>query len=252
MSGKDHVAVVTGSTSGIGKAIAVRLLRSGYKVVLNYSADDVRAAEALEQCRQSDPDVVLAKADISNVRGASGLIGRALDAFGRVDVLINNAARVIDKPALDMTEDEWDDVLNVNLKGAFLCSQYAARWMLNQGDGGVILNIGASTGIRARRNGVNTCTSKAGLMAMTQCLALELAPKVRVNTIIPGLVVTDETERRFRLDDPAVRRVREDGVPLQRLGRPEDVADAVVLMLSDESRFITGQKIVVDGGQHMW
>lgn len=247
-----RAAVVTGSTSGIGKAIAARLLRSGYSVVLNYSGDDARAAEVLEQCRQIDPRVMLAKADVSNADAVSGLIGCALDAFGRVDVLVNNAARVIDRPALDMTEEEWDDVLNVNLKGAFLCSQHAARWMLKQGDGGVILNIGASTGIRARRNGVNTCVSKAGLMLMTQCLALELAPKVRVNTIIPGLVVTEETERRFGLDDPAVRSAREEGIPLQRLGRPEDVADAVALMLSDDSRFITGQRIVVDGGQNMW
>jgi 3-oxoacyl-[acyl-carrier protein] reductase len=252
MQEKRRAALVTGSTSGIGKAIAERLLRSGYSVVLNYMSDDARAAEVLEQCRQIDPNVALAKADVSNAEDVSGLLGYALDAFGRIDVLVNNAARVIDGPALDMTEQEWDDVVNVNLKGAFLCSQHAARWMLKHGDGGVILNIGASTGIRARRNGINTCASKAGLMVMTQCLALELAPKIRVNTIIPGLVVTEETQRRFGLDDPGVRHAREQGVPLQRLGQPEDVADAVVMMLSDESGFITGQKIVVDGGQYMW
>ena len=151
-----------------------------------------------------------------------------------------------------MTEGEWDAVVDVNLKGAFLCSQHAARQMLKQDDGGVILNIGAPTGIRGRRNGVNTCASKAGLMMMTQCLAIELAPKIRVNTIIPGLTLTSETEHRFGLADPAVRHTREEAIPMQRLGSPEDVADAVILMLADESRFITGQKMVVDGGQNMW
>jgi NAD(P)-dependent dehydrogenase (short-subunit alcohol dehydrogenase family) len=124
--------------------------------------------------------------------------------------------------------------------------------MLAQDDGGAILNIGAFTGIRARRNGINTCASKAGLMIMTQCLALELAPRIRVNTIVPGLVVTEETEKRFGLTDPDIQRQREAGVPLGRLGSPADVADAVMLALSPEARFMTGQKIIVDGGQNMW
>jgi 3-oxoacyl-[acyl-carrier protein] reductase len=252
MPGSPRSALVTGSTSGIGLAIALRLARSGYKVTLNYAADDQQAAIALDQCREADPDTLLVKADISTSAGAAALARQAIDAFGRLDVLVNNAARVIDKAALDMTEDDWDRVVDVNLKGAFLCSQHAARQMLTQDDGGVILNIGASTGIRGRRNGVNTCASKAGLMVMTQCLALELAPKIRVNTIIPGLVVTEETRQRFDLDDPATRRAREQAIPLQRLGRPGDVADSVMLMLAEESRFITGQKLVVDGGQNMW
>jgi len=220
--------------------------------VLNYSTDDKRAASALAECREIGPDVALVKADVSNPHDVSNLMERTVEAFSRIDVLINNAARVIDKPALEMTEDEWDRVVNVTLKGAFLCSRHAARQMMKQDDNSVILNIGASTGLRGRRNGINTCASKAGLMMMTQCLALELAPKIRVNTIIPGLIVTEETKQRFRLDDVAVRRRREDTVPLRRLGQPEDVADAIMLMLADQARFMTGQKVVVDGGQDMW
>jgi 3-oxoacyl-[acyl-carrier protein] reductase len=246
-----QAAIVTGSSRGIGLAIAARLVSSGYRVALNYSVDDERAAGALAQCRKIDPATVLVKADISSAAGASRLVNQAVEAFGRLDVLVNNAARVIDRPVLQMTEDDWDGVIDVNLKGAFLCSQCAARQMLEQNDGGVILNIGALTGIRGRRNGINTCASKAGLMIMTQCLALELGPKIRVNTIVPGLIVTEETRQRFRLDDPAIRRERLESVPLRRLGAPDDVADAVMLMLADESRFITGQKIVVDGGQFM-
>lgn len=246
------VALITGSTSGIGIAIGLRLASAGYKVVLNYANDDARAATALSQCRETARDALLVKANVSTADGAAELITRAVTAFGRLDVLVNNAARVIDKPALELTEDDWDRVLDVNLKGAFLCAQHAARQMLTQQDGGTILNIGSSTGIRGRRNGANTCASKAGLMLLTQCLALELAPRVRVNTIIPGLVITGETTERFHLGDSAVRAEREQAVPMHRLGRPEDIADAVMLMLSPEARFITGQKIVTDGGQNMW
>jgi NAD(P)-dependent dehydrogenase (short-subunit alcohol dehydrogenase family) len=195
---------------------------------------------------------VLVRANVGSATGAEALIHGCIQEFGRLDVLVNNAAYVADNTALDMTETEWDTVLDVNLKGAFLCSQLAARQMLNQDDGGVILNIGASTGLRGRRNGANTCASKAGLAILTQCLALELAPKIRVNTIIPGLTVTAETSLRFDLNDPHVRQAREDAIPMSRLGEPEDVADAVMLMLAEESHFITGQKITVDGGQNMW
>ncbi len=142
--------------------------------------------------------------------------------------------------------------MDVNLKGAFLCSQHAARQMLTRDDGGVIVNIGASAGIRGRRNEVSTCASKAGLMIMTQCLALELAPKIRVNTVIPGLTVTGETTGRFDLGNPATRLAREEAVPLRRLAQAEDVADAVMLMLSGEAGFITGQRLIVDSRQNMW
>jgi len=245
-------AIVTGSSSGIGKAIAMRLLASGYQVVLNYANDHQRAKRTLAECQDISPDVVLEQADVSDPDDASRLIMRAVNDFGRLDVLVNNAAQVIDKPALDMTESDWDRVLNVNLKGAFMCCQQAARHMLHQEEGGAIFNIGAPTGIRGRRNGVNTCASKAGLMLMTQCLALELAPKVRVNTIVPGLVLTDETAHRFNLNDPHVRQARLDAVPMHRLGIPDDVASAVMLLLSDDADFITGQKLIVDGGQNMW
>jgi NAD(P)-dependent dehydrogenase (short-subunit alcohol dehydrogenase family) len=247
-----RTALVTGSTSGIGMAIAIHLLNAGHKVVLNYSTNDQRAAEALDRCKSISPTILLVKADVSDSDAVASMMRQIIGTFGTLDILINNAARVIDRPMLEMTEAEWDQVVNVNMKGAFLCAQSAAQLMMRQSDGGVILNIGASTGIRARRNGINTCSSKAGLMLMTQCLALELAPKVRVNTIIPGLTLTEETGHRFRLNDPDVLRAREESIPLQRIGRPEDIADAVLMMLSDEARFITGQRIVVDGGQNMW
>jgi 3-oxoacyl-[acyl-carrier protein] reductase len=245
-------AVVTGSTSGIGLALARRLLAEGYQVTLNYAGDDARAGAALGQCLRDAPGAAqLVKADVSAPAGAARLISEAVRSHGRLDVLVNNAARVIDKPALDVTADDWDIVADVTVKGALFCAQHAARQMLAQDSGGAIINIGAATGIRARRNGIATCASKAALMIMTQCLALELAPAIRVNTVIPGLVVTSETTRRFGLDDPAALRARQDAVPMGRLGTPDDVADAVMLLLSPAARFITGQKLTADGGQNM-
>jgi 3-oxoacyl-[acyl-carrier protein] reductase len=251
MTNHSPTAVITGSTSGIGKAIAKRLLHSGYGVVLNYAHNRERAEGALAECQSISTAVRPVQADIANSSDAARLIATATEEFGCLDLLVNNAAMVVDKPALELTEQDWDTVLGVNLKGAFLCSQHAAQTMLEH-HGGSIINIGASTGIRGRRNGVNTCASKAGLMMLTQCLALELAPKIRVNTIVPGLVLTEETERRFNLTDPQMRQTRIDAIPMSRLGNPTDVADAVMLLVSPDAGFITGQKIIVDGGQNMW
>jgi NAD(P)-dependent dehydrogenase (short-subunit alcohol dehydrogenase family) len=140
------VAVVTGSTSGIGRAIALRLLSSGYGVVANYSSNDERAADALDDFKRGSSEVLLVKADVASADEAGRLIETCIQKFGRLDVLINNAAVVADNSILEMTEGEWDRVLNVNLKGAFLCSQLAARQMLTQDGGGTILNIGARPG----------------------------------------------------------------------------------------------------------
>jgi NAD(P)-dependent dehydrogenase (short-subunit alcohol dehydrogenase family) len=245
-------ALITGSTRGIGLAIALRLLREAYNVVINYARDDQQAQRALIRCQQESPSVLLVQADVSRKQEVDRLVQESLRAFQRIDVLINNAACVIDRPMQELTEEEWDRVIDTNLKGTFLCSQAVAPYMLAQETGGTILNIGAATGIRARKNGINTCASKAGIMIMTQCLALELGPTIRVNTIVPGLTRTEETIQRLHLDDPEVARTRAETIPLKRIGTPDDVADAVLLCLSPHAQFITGQKILVDGGQYMW
>jgi len=248
---KKKSIVITGSTKGIGRGIALHLARK-HNIVLNYAKDDAVAQEMLKLCQQMNPHIFLAKADVSKKAEVESLMQQCVQKFGSLDVLINNAACVVDRPFLEMTEEDWMQVVNTNMTGTFLCSQAAARYMLQQEDGGLVLNIGASTGIRARKNGANTCASKAGIMVLTQCLALELGPKVRAITVIPGLTRTQETEKRFHLDDPAVLRSREETFPLGRIGTPEDIAYVVALLLSDEAKFINGQKIVVDGGQHMW
>ena len=245
-------AIVTGSTRGIGLAIAIRLMSENYNIVLNYAKDDEQAQIALKRCQQEGASPLLVKADISQKQEVDRLMSECVRAFQTIDVLINNAACVIDKPIQELTEGDWDRVIDTNLNGTFLCSQAAASYMVTQETGGTILNVGASTGIRGRKNGANTCASKAGIMILTQCLALELGPKIRVNTIIPGLTGTEEAIQRFHLDDPGVLRTRTETIPLQRIGTPDDIADAVLLLLSPQAGFITGQKMVVDGGQYMW
>ena len=244
--------MITGSTSGIGRGIALRLVQEHFNVILNYSTDEEKAQATLKLCQQHTEQVILVKADVARKDEVERLMHTALETFGTVDALINNAACVRDKPLLEMSEEEWEQVVDVNMKGTFLCSQAAAHFMLQQETGGVILNIGASTGIKGRPNGVNTCASKAGIMVMTKCLALELGPKIRVNTIVPGLTFTEETGERFRLNDPAVRQVKAESIPLRRVAMPEDIANAALFLLSDAATFINGSQLHVDGGQYMW
>ena len=245
-------AIVTGSTRGIGKAIAFRLVHEGYNVVLNYAHDDEQAQKAVHLDEQAMSHMLLVKADIAKKDAVQGLVEKTMQTFHGIDVLVNNAARVVDKPIVQLAEEDWDAVLDTTLKGAFLCSQAVAPCMLDQPEGGNIINIGASTGLRGRKNGINTCAAKAGIMMITQCLALELGPKIRVNTLIPGLTQTEETIERYHLDDPTVLQARTETIPLQRIGTPEDVANALMLLLSEQASFVNGQKLVVDGGQYMW
>ncbi len=251
-SARRKTAIVTGSTRGIGKAIAFRLVREGYNVVLNYAHDDEQAQKAVHIDEQTRSRILLIKADVAKKDEVQGLVEKTMQTFHGIDVLINNAARVVDKPIVQLAEEDWDAVLDTTLKGAFLCSQAGASCMLDQPDEGSIINIGASTGLRGRKNGINTCVAKAGIMMITQCLALELGPKIRVNTLIPGLTQTEETIERYHLDDPTVLQARTENIPLQRIGTPEDVANALMLLLSDGASFVNGQKLVVDGGQYMW
>jgi 3-oxoacyl-[acyl-carrier protein] reductase len=248
-----QTVIITGGTRGIGKAIALTLARQQqYNLILNYRSDEAAAQETLQECKSIYPHVQIVQADVSRRSDVEILMQKAYSTFHSIDGLINNAGINLDKPLQEMTDDDWDRVVDTNMKSVFLCSQLASAYMLRQEQGGIILNIGASTGIRGRKNGLNYCASKAGVIVMTKCLALELSPKIRVNCVIPGSIWTEETERRHAYHDPQRLHAKEEQIPLKRIGTPEEVADVVAFLLAHGARYINGQKILVDGGEFMW
>lgn len=238
------LAVVSGGTRGIGLALSRRLVELGHRVVALYRRDGPAARAAAEFGMHT---LCLDVADADAVaRAGDGLLAR----FGPPAVLVNNAGVNMDKPFLAMSALDWQHVLDTNLSGVFHLCRALVPAMLDRG--GVVVNIGATTGIRPRVNGANYCASKAGLLQLTKCLALELAPMVRVNCLIPGAIETEELVTRFRLDDPRERARMVAGIPHGRIGTTKDVADALEFLVGPASTYLTGQKIIVDGGQFMW
>lgn len=243
------LAVVSGGTRGIGLALSRRLCKLGYRVVALYLADEAAAEKAVAELGEQ---LCVARADVADPAAVAAAAVTILADHGPPLVLISNAGINIDRPFLQTTDDEWRRVLDTNLSGAFYLARAFAPAMLAAGGAGVVVNIGATTGIRPRRDGASYCASKAGLLQLTKCLALELAPRIRVNCLIPGMTQTQELLTRFRLDDPDRRAAVLQEIPLRRVGGVEDIADALEFLISPASAYMTGQKLVVDGGQFMW
>ncbi len=245
-------AIITGATRGIGRAISLKLAALGYRLVLNYLSDDERARETLKGCRQLSGDVILFKGDVANREKVEEMVGLARQTFSSLDVAINNAGKNIDKPLHQLDESDWQRVVDTNMTGVFWVSQAVSRYMLQQEGGGHIINIGATTAITGRKNGINYCASKAGVLIMTKCLAMELGPKVRVNCLIPGFTRTPESIERFDLEYREREELEQRQIPLNRLAEPEEIAEVVGFLLSPAAGFINGQKIIVDGGEFMY
>ena len=242
--------LVTGSSRGIGAHLAAGFARAGYGVVINYSRSEQDAAGLYDSLAREvgGESLLCIRADVGNRADVDRMFDRVHDSFGRLDVLVNNAGINIDRPFLEMNLDEWDRVMNTILTGAFNCSQEFARRY--RGDGGHIVNIGAVTAISGRKNGVNYCSARAGILNFTRCLALELAPAIRVNTVTPGYIATDEVMERRALHVKENYYNAVGRIPAARLGTPEDIFRAI-LFLVGESSYITGQNIIVDGGYLM-
>ncbi len=240
------LAVVTGGGAGIGKAIALRLAEEGADIVIG-DIDESAAGNAVAQITALGRRAVSVLTDVTDKGQIESLMGNARQ-LGRVDILVNNAGVEHVTPPLEIGEAEWDQILAVNLKGTFLCSQVVAGAMITDGNGGKIVNVGSIAGIRAPRNGPHYASSKAGVHMLTKQFALELAQhNVTVNAVAPG-VIKNGLSTRHSLSDPERAEQIGRSVPLGRLGSPRDVANAVLFLASAEADYITGTVLPVDGG----
>jgi len=241
------VAVVTGSSRGIGRAIALLLARQGAKVVVNSSKSPESAEAVAQEIRAAGGEAIVVVADVSKQEEAERLIKAAVDAYGRLDILVNNAGTTRDQLLLRMTEEEWDAVMDLNLKGTFFCTKAAMRPML-RARGGRIINITSVAGLAGNAGQANYAASKAGIVGFTKSVAREVASRnITCNAVAPGYVPTALTNV---LPDDLKQKAQE-AIPLGRFGTPEEVAAAVVFLASDEASYITGQCLSVDGGMVM-
>lgn len=244
MNLENKVAVVTGASRGIGRAIALELARRGARVVVNYNRSAESAAEVVAAIKAAAGQAIVVQADVGDFEQATGLIQAARDTFGRIDILVNNAGTTRDQLLMLMKEEDWDDVLRTNLKSVFNCCKAAARPMVRQRQGRII-NITSVSGIAGQGGQTNYAAAKAGIIGFTKSLAKELGPRnITVNAVAPGFIPTDLTAR---MPEEWKQRVIE-MTPLRRMGRPEEVAYAVAFLASDEAAFITGEILTVDGG----
>jgi len=247
MNLKGKVALVTGGSRGIGRAVSLRLAGAGAFVAVNYARNEEAARETLRLIGEAGGEAEALCFDVADHRAATGAIAALIQRKGRIDILVNNAGESRDGLLVRMKEQDWDRVIDTNLKGAFNCSRAVAVAMMKRRSGRII-NVSSVVALSGNAGQANYSASKAGLVGLTKSLARELAPRaICVNAVAPGLIDTDMTSA---MTEEQRERVLGE-IPLSRLGTPDDVAGVVLFLASDEAGYITGQVIGVNGGLYM-
>jgi len=245
---KEKVAIITGARRGMGKSHALRLAKAGAKVVVSDISEE-ECQKVVDEIKKNRGEAMAVKCDVTKKGEVENMVKQAIGKWGRIDILVNNAGICQFKPFLEITEEEWDRTININLKGYFLCAQAAAKEMVKQ-KSGVIVNI-ASVAMGQQGVGmpniVHYCASKGGIVGMTEALAVELAPfNIRVNAISPGAIETPMVD--LLKTDPKTMEGTLARIPLHRMGKPEEVSNLVLFLVSDDSSYMTGSTVVIDGG----
>jgi len=243
---KDKVALVTGAAQGIGRAVALVLARNGADIVVS----DINLEKAEETAKEIEgigPKAMAIRVNVANPGDVEGMVDAVLERFGRIDILVNNAGIARDKLILRMTEEDWDAVLNINLKGTFNCTKAVVKQMSKQRSGKIV-NIASVSGEMGNPGQANYSASKAGVIGFTKTIAREFAQRgINVNAIAPGYIQTPMTEALPEKAKEELKRM----IPVERLGQPEDVAEAVLFLVSESSSYITGHVLNVNGGIYM-
>lgn len=244
---KDRIAIITGGAQGIGRAIAEKLAGEGAKVIIVDVQEDSAKKTADEISKEKDVESLALKVDVSSSKETEEMVKKTVEKFGKIDIIINNAGITRDNLLIRMSDDDWDKVIAVNLKGVFNCSKAAAKIMMKQRYGRIV-NISSVVGLMGNAGQSNYSASKGGVIALTKTLAKELASRnIHVNAVAPGFIKTAMTDK---LPDEAKKKLT-DLIPLARLGEPQDVANLVVFLCGDDSSYITGEVISVNGGIYM-
>lgn len=247
MSFTGKTAVVTGGSRGLGRAVCLELAAGGANMVLCYAGNEAAAQETVSACEALGARALAVRCNVAEAGEVKALMDAAVQAFGRIDILVNNAGVTRDGLLMMMKEDDFDAVIDANLKGTFLCMKAVARQMVKQRYGRIV-NLSSVVGLRGNAGQVNYAASKAGVIGMTKSLAKELAGRnITVNAVAPGFIATDMTAAM----PEAAKTAALAAIPMGRMGAPEDVAKAVAFLAGEDAAYITGQVLAVDGGMAM-